>query len=72
MKEARGNKFLNMNTNQKFDEFDKDERVRRVKKVKSKLDKHRKFIYNYVSSKEDEDAYDEILDYAYNQKIKRR
>ena len=61
-----------MNTNQKFDDFDKDEKIRRVKKVKSKLDKHRKFIYNYVSSKQDEDAYDEILDYAYNQKIKRR
>jgi hypothetical protein len=61
-----------MNTNQKFEDFDKEDKVRRVKKVKSKLDKHRKFIYNYVSSKEDEDAYDEILDYAYNQKIKRR
>lgn len=61
-----------MNTNQKFEDSDKEDKVRRVKKVKSKLDKHRKFIYNYVSSKEDEDAYDEILDYAYNQKIKRR
>jgi len=61
-----------MNTKQKFDDFDTEEKIHRVKKIKSKLDKHRKFIYNYVSSKQDEDAYDEILDYVYNQKIKRR
>jgi hypothetical protein len=61
-----------MSTKTRYDEYDSDDKVHRVKKVKSKLDKHRKFIYNYVSSKQDEDAYDEILDYAYNQKIKRR
>ena len=61
-----------MNTKQKFEDFDTEEKIHRVKKIKSKLDKHRKFIYNYVSSKQDEDAYDEILDYVYNQKIKRR
>ena len=57
---------------QKFDDFDKEDKIHRVKKVKSKLDKHRKFIYNYASFNKDDDAYDEILDYAFNQKIKRR
>jgi len=62
-----------MSTKRRFDDLDREVKIHRVKKDKSKLDKHRKIIYNYVSSKETDDTYDDILDYAYNNhKIKRR
>jgi hypothetical protein len=60
-----------MSKTKTFDSYDKEKRIHRVEKSKNKLDKHRKIIYNYASSKED-DAFDEYLDYAFNNKIKRR
>lgn len=63
-----------MSKTKNFDALDREKRIHKVEKGKNKIDKHRKFIYNYASSSniEDDDAYDEILDYALNQRIKRR
>jgi hypothetical protein len=53
--------------------YDKEKKLRRVEKGTSKIDKHRKIIYNVASLQKDDDVFDEYLDYAYvNQKIKRR
>lgn len=63
-----------MSNTKKFEAFDREKKIHKVEKGKNKIDKHRKFIYNYASSENfEDDAFDEILDYAYNnQKIKRR
>ena len=53
--------------------YDREKKMRRVEKGTSKIDKHRKIIYNVASLPKDDDVFDELLDYAYaNQKIKRR
>lgn len=62
-----------MSKTKNFDSIDREKRIHRIEKSKNKLDKHRKIIYNYASSKSNEDdAFDEYLDYAFNNKIKRR
>ncbi len=62
-----------MSKTKTFDSFDREKRIHRVEKGKNKIDKHRKIIYNYASSKNTEDdAFDDYLDYAFNNKIKRR
>ena len=53
--------------------YEREKKLRRVEKGTSKIDKHRKIIYNVASLQKDDDVFDEYLDYAYaNQKIKRR
>jgi hypothetical protein len=53
--------------------YEREKKMRRVEKGTSKIDKHRKIIYNVASLQKDDDVFDEYLDYAYaNQKIKRR
>ena len=53
--------------------YDREKKMRRVEKGTSKIDKHRKIIYNVASLQKDDDVFDEYLDYAYaNQKIKKR
>ena len=53
--------------------YEREKKLRRVEKGTSKIDKHRKIIYNVASLKKDDDVFDEFLDYAYvNQKNKRR
>jgi len=53
--------------------YEREKKLRRVEKGNSKIDKHRKIIYNVASLQKDDDVFDEYLDYAYvNQKIKRR
>jgi|LakMenEpi03Aug12_release.lakeMendotaPanAssembly.Ray.scaffolds.fasta_scaffold2970444_2 hypothetical protein len=59
------------------DSFDNEFKIHKIKKNKSKLDKHKKIIYNIASTKkvdvEVEDDFEELYDYAYtNGKIKRR
>lgn len=65
-----------MDKSKRNDLNDREKRIHRVEKSKSKVDKHRKVIYNiasYKSLKDEDDAFDEVLDYAYaNQKNKRR
>jgi len=62
-----------MSKTKTYDAFDKEKRIHRVDKNKNKLDKHRKIIYNYASSKIiEDDTFDEYLDYAITNKIKRR
>jgi len=61
-----------MSKTKTFESFDKEKKIHRIEKNKNKLDKHRKIIYNYVSSQEQDDTFDEYLDYAFNTKIKRR
>ncbi len=62
-----------MSKTKTYDAHDKEKRIHRVEKNKNKLDKHRKIIYNYASSKiTEDDALDDYLDYAYTNKIKRR
>jgi len=62
-----------MSKTKNFETLDREKKIHRVEKGKNKIDKHRKFIYNYASSNNyEDDAYDEILDYALNQRIKRR
>lgn len=57
----------------KNDYYDREKKMRRVEKGTQKIDKHRKIIYNVASFNKDDDAFDEYLDYAYdNQKIKKR
>lgn len=54
---------------------DKEFKIHKVKKNKSKLDKHKKIIYNMASVKKTDldDDFDEMYDYAYtNGKIKQR
>ncbi|NBO99960.1 MAG: hypothetical protein EBU90_07495 [Proteobacteria bacterium] len=54
---------------------DKDFKIHKIKKNKSKLDKHKKIIYNMVSVKNTDldDDFDELYGYAYtNGKIKQR
>jgi len=65
--------ILKMEKNRKNDWNDREKKIRRVEKGTSKIDKHRKIIYNVTPSSKDADVFDEYLDYAYvNQKIKRR
>ena len=65
--------FFKMNKTNKGDWYDREKKIRRVEKGTSKIDKHRKIIYNVASLKKDDDVFDEFLDYAYvNQKNKRR
>lgn len=53
--------------------YEREKKLRRVEKGTSKIDKHRKIIYNVASLQKDDDVFDELLDYAYaNQKNKRR
>ena len=53
--------------------YEREKKLRRVEKGTSKIDKHRKIIYNVASLQNDDDVFDELLDYAYdNQKNKRR
>jgi hypothetical protein len=53
--------------------YEREKKLRRVEKGTSKIDKHRKIIYNVASLQKDDDVFDEYLDYAYaNQKIKKR
>jgi hypothetical protein len=53
--------------------YEREKKLRRVEKGTSKIDKHRKIIYNVAPSTKDDDVFDEYLDYAYvNQKQKRR
>lgn len=62
-----------MDKSKRNDFQDREKRIHRVEKNKSKIDKYKKVIYNIASFKEEDDAFDEVLDYAYaNQKIKRR
>ena len=63
-----------MDKSKRTDFQEREKKIHRVEKTKSKIDKHRKVIYNIASFKDSEDdAFDEVLDYAYaNQKIKRR
>jgi len=69
----RENRFNKMSKTKTYEGYDKEKRIHRIEKSKNKLDKHRKIIYNYASSKTTEDdAFDDILDYAYTNKIKRR
>jgi len=65
--------FFKMNKTKKSDWYDREKKIRRVEKGTSKIDKHRKIIYNVASLQKDDDVFDELLDYAYaNQKNKRR
>ena len=65
--------FFKMNKTKKSDWYDREKKIRRVEKGTSKIDKHRKIIYNVASLQKDDDVFDEFLDYAYvNQKNKRR
>jgi hypothetical protein len=62
-----------MDKNRRNDWYDREKKIRRVEKGTSKIDKHRKIIYNVAPSTKDDDVFDEYLDYAYvNQKQKRR
>jgi hypothetical protein len=62
-----------MDKNRRNDWYDREKKIRRVEKGTSRIDKHRKIIYNVAPSTKDDDVFDEYLDYAYvNQKQKRR
>jgi hypothetical protein len=62
-----------MDKNRRNDWYDREKKIRRIEKGTSKIDKHRKIIYNVAPSTKDDDVFDEYLDYAYvNQKQKRR
>jgi hypothetical protein len=62
-----------MDKSRRNDWYDREKKIRRVDKGNSKIDKHRKIIYNVAPSTKDDDVFDEYLDYAYvNQKQKRR
>jgi hypothetical protein len=62
-----------MDKSRRNDWYDREKKIRRVEKGTSKIDKHRKIIYNVAPSTKDDDVFDEYLDYAYvNQKQKRR
>jgi len=64
-------KMTKLKKNEGF--YEREKKLRRVEKGTSKIDKHRKIIYNVASLQKDDDVFDELLDYAYaNQKIKRR
>jgi len=61
-----------MGDTKRFDDLNRDKRLHKVKSVKNKLDKHRKLIYNVVSSRKDDAEFDNILEYDTYSKIKRR
>ena len=44
--------------------YDREKKMRRVEKGTSKIDKHRKVIYNVASLEKDDDVFGELLDYA--------
>ena len=62
-----------MSKTKTFNTHDNEKKIHRVKKIKNKLDKHRKIIYNYASSRvTEDDTLDGYLEYVYTDKIKRR
>ena len=61
-----------MGDTRRFDDYDREKKLQKIKSSKNKLDKHRKLIYNVVSSRiPDDTKFDELLEYNYT-KIKRR
>jgi hypothetical protein len=61
-----------MGDTRRFDDLNREKRLHKVKSSKNKLDKHRKLIYNVVSSRKEGDTFDEFLEYDTYKKIKRR
>jgi len=61
-----------MGHTKRFDDFDQEKKSNKIKNNKNKLDKHKKLIYNVVSSKNKDDTFDEFLEYEKFIKIKRR
>lgn len=61
-----------MGNTRRFDDYDREKRLQKIKSSKNKLDKHRKLIYNVVSSRKDDAEFDELLEYDTYTKIKRR
>lgn len=61
-----------MGHTKRFDDFDQEKKYNRLKNNKNKLDKHKKLIYNVVSTKNKDDTVDDYLDYGNYTKIKRR
>ena len=61
-----------MGDTRRFDDYDREKKLHKIKSSKNKLDKHRKLIYNVVSSRKDDAEFDDLLEYDTYTKIKRR
>ena len=63
-----------MSDTRRFDDYNNEKKLHRISKQKrTRLDKHKKLIYDVVTSrKKDDDELDDIFEYGNFSKIKRR
>jgi len=62
-----------MGDTRRYDNYNNEKKLHKVRQIKNRFDKHKKLIYNAVSSKINGDAYfDDQFNYGGYEKFKRR